>query len=412
MTHKHPGTQVKSSSLQIYSLPVLFLLLVSLSLLTMNCADDPTSLGLKFLPSNETTGVMIFDSYLDSMVMTSKNFKYRVNSYFSPNLIVGQTANYSSKALIKFSNLPDDKDSAVVNSAYLVLKYKNYYFPNTAADSLGQISFDIYKVIQNINYQTVTLDSVTSSTFGTVTQGSYTGIPTADTQEVVINLNTTLVRDWFEYAADPNYSVPNYGIALSPNASSSVLKAFYSSQTGSDVKPKIVVIYTKYGDTDTLFHDISETMFLADVNLTPLPERFYLQAGVSYDQIMRFDVSKIPSTATINDVQLILTLDSAGSIFTRISNKGLAAAFVTDSALIKTEGFIFDGIVSGNQFVFRTRMMTAFQRWLNNTSNQGLMIIPGAQTSNLDLFSFYDVNASDPNKRPRVIIKYTPRVTP
>jgi hypothetical protein len=153
-------------------------------------------------------------------------------------------------------------------------------------------------------------------------------------------------------------------------------------------------------------------MFLADVNLTPLPERFYLQAGVSYDQIIRFDVSKIPSTATLNDVQLILTLDSANSIFTNNSKKGLAGAFVTDSAAITTGSFSFDGIVSGSQYVFRTRMMTVFQRWLNNESNQGFMIIPGAQTTNLDLFSFYDVNASDPNKRPRVIIKYTPRVTP
>jgi hypothetical protein len=153
-------------------------------------------------------------------------------------------------------------------------------------------------------------------------------------------------------------------------------------------------------------------MFLADANLTPLPERFYLQAGVSYDQFIRFDISKIPTTATINDVQLILTLDSVNSIFTSITNKGLAGAFVTDSSAITTESFIFDGVVSGNQFVFRTRLMTAFQRWLNNESNQGLMIIPGAQTSNLDLFSFYDINASDPNKRPRVIIKYTPRVTP
>jgi hypothetical protein len=406
MTYKHPGTKVKT-----YSLPALFLLLVSLSLLTMNCADDPTSLGLKFLPSNETTGVVIFDSYLDSMAMTSKNFKYRVNSYFSQNLIVGQNANYNSKALIKFSGIPGDKDSAVVNSAYLVLKYKNYFFPNTLADSLGQISFNIYKVNQNINYQRITLDSVTASTFGTVSQGSYTGTPTSDTQEVDISLNTTLVKDWFEYAADPeNYPVKNYGIVLAPNASSNVLKAFYSAQTGAAVKPAIVVIYTKYGDTDTLYHDISETMFLADVNLTPLPERFYLHAGISYDQIMRFDMSNIPAGATINDAQIILTLDSANSIFTRITNKGLAAAFVTDSAAIKTESFVFDGVAAGNQISFR--IITPFQRWLNNASNQGIMIIPGAQTSNLDVFSIYDINASDPNKRPRVIIKYTPRITP
>jgi hypothetical protein len=38
------------------------------------------------------------------------------------------------------------------------------------------------------------MDSVSSSTFGTTSQGNYTGTPTADSQEVDINLNTQLVK--------------------------------------------------------------------------------------------------------------------------------------------------------------------------------------------------------------------------
>lgn len=405
MTYKHHGINKK-----IYSLPALFLLLVSLSLLTMNCADDPTSLGLKFLPSNETTGVRIFDSYTDTMLITSRNIKYRVNTAISTSLIVGQTSNYSSKALIKFTSLPDDKDSATVNSAVLKLKYRNYYFPTASSDSLAQISFNIYKINQDLNFTTLTMDSVSSSTFGTTSQGSYTGTPTADSQEVDINLNTQLVKDWLERAANSNYSVPNYGIVLSPNASSAVLKAFYSAKAGADVNPELYIIYTKYGTTDTLTHDLSETLFLTDGNISPVPGSFIMQAGISYNQILKFDMSHVPKNVTINDVQLSLTLDAANSRFTGLTVNGLAAAYITDTAGVKHDLFSFTATPANNVYTFR--IIAPFTRWLRGETNYGIFIVPSAQYSTLDLFAFYDVNAADQSKRPRVIIKYTPRVTP
>jgi hypothetical protein len=416
MTYKYLKAEVNSMKVKKFAFPVLFLIFLSFSLATINCADEPTSLGLKFLPSNETTGVRIFDSYIDTMRMSSYNFKYRVNTSPSNNLFIGKAGTYSSKALIKFTNLSPDKGNATVSSAVLKLKYRNYYFPTSTQDSLAQISFDIYRVLQNLNYEKITLDSVTSSAFGTVSKGSYTGSPTRDSQIVSINLDTTLAKDWLKYAADPNYSVKNYGVVLSPNASSAVLKSFYSGIAGSSVKPSITIIYRLNNVTDTLISDISQTLFLAEAVLTPLPGQFYLQAGVSYDQIMKFDVSKIPSTATINDVQVILTLDEANSKFTSFSNRGLATAFVTDSAGVKTEQFNIISFSTGNKYTFGSfnnhPILTLFQRWLRDETNHGIMIIPGAQNLNLDLFSFYDVNSPDPDKRPRVIIKYTPRVTP
>jgi hypothetical protein len=405
MTHKHHGINKK-----IYSLPALFLLLVGLSLLTMNCADDPTSLGLKFLPSNETTGVRIFDSYTDTMLITSRNIKYRVNTAISTSLIVGQTPNYNSKALIRFTSLPDDKDSSIVNSAVLKLKYRNYYFPTSSQDSLAQISFDIYKINQDLNFSTLTMDSVSSSTFGTTSQGNYTGTPTADSQEVDISLSTQLVKDWLEYAANSSYPVPNYGIVLSPNASSAVLKAFYSSKAGADVNPEITVIYTKYGNTDTLIHDLSETLFLTDANISPVPGSFIMQAGISYNQIMMFDMSHVPSNVTINDAQLSLTLDAANSKLTGQTINGIAAAYITDTAGVKHDLFSFTATPTNNVYTFR--IIAPFTRWLRGETNYGIFIVPSAQYSNLDLFAFYNVDAADQNKRPRVIIKYTPRVTP
>jgi hypothetical protein len=403
-----------SKKLKFYSLSLL--IVSSLALYTIGCADDPSSLGLNFIPPGETTGVRIFDSYIDTMQITSTNVKYYVNTSNSVNLMVGQNAGYNAKALIKFGGISGDYDSATVNGATLTLKYKNYYFPTAQSDSLGQIAFDVYKVLQNINYSSVTLDSVNSGSFGTVPQGNFNGIPTADTQEVSIALNTDMVKDWLEYSADTNYSGKNYGISLTPNNGSSVIKAFYSAITDESVRPKLQIIVTKNGDTDTLTTTNSSTVSLVDAAITPNNETFSLQAGVSYVQVMKFDMSHIPSTATINDVQLYLTLDQAGSKFSNQTVFKIGSLYISDTAGYKTTGITYEGSATGTgQYMIRlvaAFQASPFQRWLLGQTNYGLLLFASGQTTNLDLFSFFSPTTTDPSKRPRVVIKYTPRVTP
>ena len=192
----------------------IILLVTALSLYTIGCADDPSNLGLDFIPNGETTGVRIFDSYIDTMPITSQNIRYYVNNSSSQNFMVGKNGNYDAKGLIKFGGFGTEYDSAIVNSAVMTLSYRNYYFPTSSADSLGQVGFDVYKILQNKNFSTITLDSVNSATFGTTSQGNFTGSPTADSQDVSFDLNTTMVKDWLEYSADTNYPNKNYGVAF------------------------------------------------------------------------------------------------------------------------------------------------------------------------------------------------------
>lgn len=389
------------------------LVVLALSLYTIGCADDPSSLGLPFIPPGETTGVRI---YIDTTHITSSNVKYYVNTSGSTNLLVGKSGSYNSKALVIFGGISGDYDSATVNSAVLTLKYRNYYFPRAQSDSLGQIAFDVFKINRNLNFSTITLDSVNSSSFGNVSQGNYTGSPTADSQVVSISLNTGMVKDWLEYAADTSYANKNYGIALSPGNASNVVKAFYSRNTSEGLKPKLTIIVTKGGRTDTLITTNSATVSLADASISQNTETFSLQAGVSYVQVMKFDLSGLPSTATINDVQLYLTLDQAGSIFSSQTVHKIGSLYISDSAGYQTTGSSFDGSSSGNnQYMIRfvsAFQRSPFQRWLLGETNYGILLYASNQTKNLDLFSFYSNTASDPGKRPRVIIKYTPRVTP
>lgn len=382
---------------------------MTFSLLSLNCADNPSSLGLKFIPPGETTGVRIFDSYVDTMAITSTNIKKHYHPADS-NLIIGISGTYNSKSLIKFNSLNPNYDSATVLQAVLKLRYRNYYFPGTPSDSAGQISFDVYKVQTNLDYAKVTYDSITSTTFGTKSQGSYTGSPAADSLEVDITLNPALVKDWLEYRADTSYPMKNYGIGLLPNASSAVLKGFYSGQ--ENLKPVLYYIVNKFGDIDTVSDDVSQRVFLADASLQGNQE-FFLQAGISYVQIMKFDVSHLPSTATINDAQLFLTLDSSASIFTKQTVKKLTANYITDTAGLLIESS-FEGAPTStpNQYMFRlvsAFQQSPFQRWLNGQTNYGLLLSAQTNLINLDRFAFYDVNSTIFNTKPRIIIKYTPR---
>jgi hypothetical protein len=386
------------------------LVIVILSSFTQGCADDPSSLGLKFIPPNETTGVKIFDSYTDTMDFSFYGIKRAVNTSSSPFLIVGQNGNYSSKAVIKFNNINSNYDSSsAVNSAVLKLKYRNYYYPSHQSDSLAALSFDVFKVQQGIDFTTFNTDSVTNNTFGNTSQGNYTGNPTADTQEVDIQLNTAMVKDWLEYAADTAYAQKNYGIVLSPNAGSAALKGFYSGTEDGSVRPSLEIIVTKNGDTDTITANESSTLFLSTGTLTPVNERFILQGGVSFLEIVKLSISKIPSTATINDVQLIFTLDKSNSHISPQSEQKMIAAFITDTSSYTVEGD-FSGFNVNDQFTMR--ITYPFQRWLVGQANYGVLVSPSIKAANTDLFAFYDINSADTQKRPRVIIRYTPRVNP
>ena len=392
--------------------------IASLAIYTIGCADDPSSLGLNFIPPGETTGVRIFDSFIDTLPITSENRIYYVNTSGSTNLMVGKTGAYESKGLLKFTNLIDTFDNSTVVSATLKMSYKNYYFPSTMADSLAQISFDVNKIEQSLDFSTMTYDSVNSSTFGTTSQGNYTGIPTADSQEVTISLNTTMVNDWLKVAADTSYSVKNYGIVLTPNNSSAAIKGFYAAATGVDDKdrPELEIIVTKNGVTDTFSTISNGTISLSKTDFTPSSETFNLQAGVSYVQVMKFDLSRMPQTATINDVQIFFSIDSLNSVISGQTTKAIYSQYINDSAGLKTDITTFEGRPSGSgQYMMRmvrAGVSSPFQRWLLGQTNYGLMLFAGGQALNLDRYVLYKETASDPAKRPRVIIKYTPRVIP
>ncbi|MBS1551191.1 MAG: DNRLRE domain-containing protein [Bacteroidetes bacterium] len=381
-----------------------FIIPLLILLLFQSCENDPNDLGLNYISVNDTTGVRFLDSQADTMFVSSTNYLNHINNYFADLILAGKYQSYDSKALLKFYNLPRDKDSAVIISAVLTLRYGNYYFK----DKNGLTDFNVYKVISDLNYNTVTYDSVSSSDFGTSVLGNYSGV-VADSSSINITLNNDLVNDWFKFAADTSYAVKNNGIVLMPNAGSSSIKGFFLKNVDESLQPVVKVILSKNNVTDTVLVNTSVGLTLSNAPASVIPaERFLLQNGIAYRNILKFDLTKLPANVIINNANLQFTLDKSASFISENTDKRIVIGMVTDS--ITRKDSIYTNASLLDTITYSVNLNPVFQRWNSGTMpNLGITLKNIFELQNLDNFVFYTSAAADISKRPRLKITYTLR---
>jgi len=370
-----------------------------------SCENNPNDVGQGFLPTIDTTGLRFLDSEADTMNITNQNYKSYVTDFVTAKFMVGRYQDYESKTLLKFTNIGVDFDSATVVSSILKLKYSNYFFK----DKMGNTDFDIYQALEKFNFTTVKFDSINSSNIGNVSLGSYSGVVN-DSQSIDITINNQIVKDWLEYAADTNHAVKNYGVLLQPRISSSTIKGFYSSSNGVELVPSMTVIYSKNNVLDTLLLDFTEFASMSDAPASVIPaEHFLLQNGVAYRNIMNFDLSKLPPNVIINNATLEFTLDNSLSYITDETDKSIVIGMVIDS-VTKTDS-IFTPAFLSDTIVYSISLNSVFQRWNSGVMpNLGITLKNAFEVQNLDNFAIYSSAYSDPTKRPRLKITYTPRL--
>lgn len=389
-----------------YSFGVILILL--LSNVFISCENDPTSVGITFIDPEDTTSTRIFDSQTDSMEITADNYKYPISTYTSKSFLIGNYQNYTSKSMLKFVEISPDFDSSKIISAVLTLKYDDYFFE----EENGLTSFDIYKMTTNFNYPDVTYDSVSSANYGTVSQGSYLGTP-SDTQKININLNNSLAREWLDYAADTSIQTKNYGLMLLPNASSTTIKGFYSFVNQTEFIPYVTIILTKNGVEDTVTLNISEQVSLSDAPLSVVPaDRFALQTGIVFRNVLNFDLSKLPPNVIINNVHFTFTLDSKNSFIGPSADRRITIGAVVDS--VNNIDSLFQTVTPIDSVTYiasSTGLNGIFQRWNSGTlPNLGLSMRTITESTNLDYFVFYSPSYSDAALIPRIRITYTQRM--
>ncbi|MCB0721458.1 MAG: DNRLRE domain-containing protein [Ignavibacteriae bacterium] len=382
----------------------LFVWVLLSALIFYSCEEVTSDLGQNYISPDDTLGTKLLDSKTDSLTISVNDFKQYINTYISSQMLVGQYQNYQARSLLKFNNLPTGYDSATIVSAKIKLKYTNYFYQ----DSMGTVSFDVFRLKSPLNFPTITYDSISSADIDNTIQGSFSGNPT-DSSVITITLNNQLAKDWLEFAADTNYSVKNRGVIMIPNGGTAI-KGFFTSQSGDEnLYPLLEIIVTKNSQTDTLTLKESDGMFVSDApNSVIQSDRIFLQSGVAFRSIMNFDLSKLPNNVVINDALLTLTLDTANSYITQYSDQRLVAAMVTDTST-KTDslGFITLNRV-GN--VYSIRFIVIMQNWNSGVApNYGLALRNVSETGTMDIFSFFGPNYADTSVVPRLRIRYTLR---
>ncbi|MDQ3020115.1 MAG: hypothetical protein M3R36_06055 [Bacteroidota bacterium] len=386
-------------NLKIFSIKLLLIFLTAL--IIQSCENNPSDLGLTLLPSNDTVGVSYLDSQIDTIEITNNNYKQFINTSGSANMLVGNYQNYQSQALIKFIGISPDYDSVNVLSAVLTLKSSGYYFE----DQTGTTAFNLFKVNNNLNYSAITFDSVNSSTFGTTSLGNFSGV-VADTATLNIAMDNQTADDWLEYAADTNYINKNYGIGLLPSAGSTTIKGFYSNNNDIGIIPYVTIIFTKNNVEDTITLVTSQFVSLSNVSSLIIPQdRFILQNGIAYRNILNFDLTKLPANVIINNAALLFTLDNANSFISSSTNRSMVIGAVVDS-VSKTDSLLSNSFPLDSS-IYSANLNAIVQRWNTGAlQNLGITMKNSSEIQNLDNFVFYSP-AADSAKRPRLKITYT-----
>jgi hypothetical protein len=322
--------------------------------------------------------------------------------------MVGKYQGYESKALLRALSVSSNYAGATILSAKLKFNYDKYAYQDTN----GTVSFGVYPLNANYNFSTITFDSVNSSSIGSNLLGSYNGNP-HDTGAIYIPFDVTVAKNWLEYAADTSYSVKDNGIAFVPNSSSNTIKGFggyLQNSLDPNLVPKVVIVASKNNVTDTLTYDL-QTVTLSNVATPPyMADRFVIQNGLSFYDILNFNISKLPANSIINEAYLRIKLDKANSYITSGTPLSLYYTMMLDTAAKTNDGWIITSTLVEDSVTVSFRLTYYFQKWNNSlATNFGVSFKNSYDFLNLDRFVFYGPGVQDTLLRPKLLIRYTPK---
>ncbi len=321
--------------------------------------------------------------------------------------LIGKNGNYTALAAVRF--YPPARDTISVLSAKLTLR-----FISRQGDPAGSFGFTVHKILSEWNQRSLTWPKVNEAGFyeASVQRGSYTSTAVTDTQLVTLDLDTTMVREWFRSGQS------SYGVLLVPTLTSTMIRGFSAfDYDSSKFWPKLEVIATdanrtgRFRDTTTFQDPPGADTYVADVAPFPFDSsRIYTQAGIVYRSVLRFDVSHLPAGTIINSAELLLERDGALSATFGFSPDPTPVVH----ALTRSDSVVFEAPFSGGALKGSSTTTFAFdvrrqvQLWVNG-ANHGLLLRQALanEINTLDLFVFYGRRAADVAKRPRIVIKYT-----
>jgi hypothetical protein len=387
----------------IRTLPAMALIV--LALVAAGCDENSMPTGINGLPGKDTLGLVIYDTRDTSINITTSSYYRPVTASSSIFLPIGKADGYETRVLMRFLDLPTGFNyGGTIISAKLIL----HAIPYSIGDKNATLAFNVKEMSRPWSSYSVTADSMSFLNPGSIC-GSFSGV-VADSDEVQIPIDTTVIRKWLGFIANSDAFGIN-GVLLEPSGAGNVIRTFQSYEFYKP--PSIQLIMQNDGDTpDTSTIYPYDDTFIARGPSIP-GTAFAVQGGMAYRARLKADLSAVPPGSIINYVSLYLFKDTANceTHFRGIDTVRVYEAYdAVKDTMAGTSYAVLSTIDSTGRIVVQgAALIQAVQGWVNNPStNYGLILQKYGESSDIDRIVMRGADA-DASRRPRFVITYTRR---
>lgn len=388
------------------------LIAVGMAAAGLSCSEDPT-------PENSLVAALPLAQFVfhDTTVSAAGDSSFRQYTPMNSDInLLGTYNGYTAYLPLEFypSYFPT-RDTATVLSAKLMLHAASWF-----GDSTAPFAFTVYRVLRAWDPSSLQWDSLQMSLYDPSTvYGTYSGTVGPDTETIVVNLDTGMVHQWLE--SNTSTTTTKYGIILIPAPQTNVVRGFYAFDVADSLVPSLEIIARNPSATapDTSTYTNGQDTFAGNIdNLLSTPTLLYVQSGVPYRSMLKFDVSFLPRGAIVNKAEMLLHRDASTSHATRFTTDTAVAAHVLVSGSDFTQFQVIDVSMgrraSGTSDLFSFDLRHAVQYWIA-LPNYGILLtgpraIDGlgldGENTTFDLTTFFSTRA-DSTLRPRLRILYS-----
>jgi hypothetical protein len=380
---------------------IIFLLLLSTFILFQACSETPTDAGAG-LVEQDKIDLLELNTAVEGVPVTASSRKRTITLGTASNLLVGKRLNVEAGILIRFNFiLPDTVKQQILNGTLTVASAnitmtRNYTF-GEAGDPLD---FSVFRINSAWNTTDFNADSIGNLQYENINQNIGSAVGDSLTQ---INLQPQLAASWLTAAADTPV-VENYGVYIQPTAGSNKVLGYYAVGNDTSLIPRLNVTFTGSMDSTIVYYTFADLGFVTGDLPQVSPGNIAVQGGLEAVSNLRFDLSRIPSSAIINKATISLNIDPDDSRFSSNLVNNITAFYVADTSNVDS----LSGAVNLQPVnnVYSAEVTFFVQNWVKSGNNAGLMLAAGGRFTGVDLFSIYGPDA-EIALRPRLSITYT-----
>ncbi len=370
---------------------ILFFSLI-LSIIT-GCSDDPNILGIGLISSQDT--LKTFSTSAE--VTTDSTFFYTVIG--TSGSIVGfnhdalSNTSQESRGLIQFQGFTVLSETTQVISAIVKIPV-DYKFKN----STGKIKLNVHEILVSWNEKALTWNHCTPDSFyKRVPDTTFSANIDTSTKVLMVDI-TPVVSRWVKEQTD----VP-YGILLIPDTLLSDI--IVGTRNSFDT---LKVEYRSAGTTASFSVISTQQSFIANGAVPKSDSIRYIQGGIGYRELIRFDISSLPKHAGISQATFEVTSDENSAIKNGYTRDSLVAFLVLDTTFASLSlGTICSKSTDGSRTIYSADIRAIVQKWVVRQENYGIVLRSYSEGSSFDRFAVFGKSSQDPSRRPKLKIKYT-----